>query len=149
MKKFNLFGKGNKEEHAKKDGFFNMYYRLTGTIDNFTQKKDRTAVLANFTKSEIRKQRIMNALLEEFGSLPGFDEPTEWVDESIKITKSNYTPQPVTQTSTKASLTSEIKSSWSQAKQTLKNPAKAPPANNTRKTFKDEEDEKEEFLDFK
>ncbi len=149
MKKFHLFTKSTINNPAKKDGFINAYYHLTGTIDKFTQKNDKATVMSNFTRSEIRKHKIMNALLAEFNSLPGFEEPTEWVDKGTKVTKSqpSFTVSQTTKPS--GSLKSDIKSTFREAKQNLKNPLKATPAKETKKGFKDEEEDKEEYLDFK
>lgn len=149
MKKFHLFNKNTIDNPAKRNGFINAYYHLSGTIDNFKQKNDKATVMSNFTRSEIRKQKIMNALLTEFRTLPGFEEPTEWVDQGAKVTKNtpSFTTAPTTKPAT--SLSSDIKRTFQEAKQNLKNPTKASPAKDVKKGFKDEEEDKEEFLDFK
>ncbi|HMG14209.1 MAG TPA: AsmA-like C-terminal region-containing protein, partial [Saprospiraceae bacterium] len=149
MKKFHLFKKSSANNPAKRDGFINAYYHLYGTIDHFAQKSDKAAVMSNFTRSEIRKHKIMNALLTEFNSLPGFEEPTDWVDEGAKVTKTYPSFTASSTSSSTGNIKSDIKSTFQEAKQNLKNPWKATPPKETKKTYKDEEDDKEEYLDFK
>ena len=145
LNKFNLLNKTTDALPAKKGGFFNLYYNLKGNINNFSNKKDKVLVKSNFTKSEIRKHKIMNTLLAEFGSMPEFDEPSEWVDEGEK----KYAGPAVSSYSVSVPATTgqSLKSTFKEARETLKNPAKA--SGKTEKTtFKDEADENEEYLDF-
>ena len=145
LNKFNLLNKTTDALPAKKGGFFNVYYNLKGNIDNLNSKRDKALVKSNFTRSEIRKHKIMNILLAEFGSMPEFEEPTEWIDEGEKKQPSPAVNSYTSGTNTNGS--PSLKSTFQEARQTLKNPAKAV-IKTEKSTFKDEEDDQAEYLDF-
>lgn len=148
LNKFNLLNKTTDALPAQKGGFFNLYYNLKGNTDKFTNKRDKSLVKSNFTKSEIRKHKIMNTLLAEFGSMPEFEEPDGWSDQGENSKTSSFTVAGNTSSATSPQLKSSLKSTLEEARQTLKNPAKTV-VKPEKKTFRDEEEEEVEYLDFK
>jgi len=69
-----------KPKKAKKKGWFNMYYRITGNIDQYEYKRDRTKVEAALDRGFLRKEDIYRALVDEFGYLPELKIPDDWYD---------------------------------------------------------------------
>lgn len=148
LNKLNLVNKTSDALPAQKGGFFNLYYNLKGTTEKFVNKRDKSLVKSNFTKSEIRKHKIMNTLLAEFGSMPEFDEPDGWSDQGENPKSASFTNNNSFNTGNNTALRPSLKSTLEEAKQTLKNPTKAV-VKPEKKTFRDEEDEEVEYLDFK
>lgn len=146
LNKFNLLNKIGDALPAKKGGFFNLYYNLKGDLTHFNTKSNKALVKSNFTSSEIRKHKILNVLLAEFGSLYEFEEPTEWIDQGEKASIAK--PILVSSTTESKNLNTSLKSTFQQARQTLKDPTKTV-IKPEKKGFKDEEEENVEYLDFK
>jgi hypothetical protein len=70
-----------KPQKARKNGFFNLYYAISGTTDELSYKSAKKEVKSDFEFSEKRKQEIAQALKEELGSnVRKLEEPTEWKD---------------------------------------------------------------------
>ena len=70
-----------KPQKARKNGFFNLYYTISGTTDETSYKSAKKEVKSDFEFSEKRKQEIAQALKEELGSnVRKLEEPTEWKD---------------------------------------------------------------------
>lgn len=148
LNKFGLLNKTTDVLPAKKGGFFNLYYNLKGNAEKYTNKKDKSLVKSNFTRSEIRKHKILNTLLAEFGSMPEFDEPKDWIDDGEKPIPPSFTSSFTNTSTSNAQLKPSLKSTFQEARQTLKNPTKSVPKSD-KNTFKDEDDGTEEYLDFK
>ena len=80
----NKFKSGSNEKpiKAKKDGFFNMYFNVYGTLDDYKYETNKSKVKNMFNRSERQKQQIRAALIREFGApLNMLREPAEWQDE--------------------------------------------------------------------
>ena len=95
-----------KPQKAKKKGWFDLYYAITGTLDEYDIKTSKRQVQKDFEKSERRKQEIKRLLEKEFSSIktvktenwrdkapiPEYDEVEETDDYLDEIkTKSNST----------------------------------------------------------
>jgi hypothetical protein len=65
---------------AKRNGWFNLYYSVLGTLDDYNIQSDKRRVKSDFELSEIRKREIRTALENEFGNIQLIDEPKEWED---------------------------------------------------------------------
>jgi hypothetical protein len=65
---------------AKRNGWFNLYYSVLGTLDDYNIQSSKRRVKSDFELSEIRKREIRHALEGEFGSVDMVDEPEEWKD---------------------------------------------------------------------
>ncbi len=66
---------------ARKDGFFNLYYAITGNIDEYEVKTARRRVKEDFELSELRRREVQQALEREFGiPIDLIEEPVEWRD---------------------------------------------------------------------
>ncbi|MEL6275819.1 MAG: AsmA-like C-terminal region-containing protein, partial [Bacteroidota bacterium] len=69
---------------ARRRGFFNLYYTITGNLENFTYKRNKRKVKAKFAQSEERKRRIQRNLEREFAeAIPPIEEPGDWGDQGI------------------------------------------------------------------
>ena len=53
---------------AKRKGWFNLYYRLYGTVDDYQIKSDKKGVKYRIGRSEIRKRHIQEDLINVFGA---------------------------------------------------------------------------------
>jgi len=67
---------------ARKKGFFNLYYTVKGTTDEYEVKSAKRNVKSDFERSERRKDLVREALELEFGAVRAVDEPAEWGDGS-------------------------------------------------------------------
>ncbi len=65
---------------ARRTGFFNLYYSIYGTLDDYEIKSSKRRVKSDFEQSEIRKRDIQRALEEQFGYVELVEEPEEWKD---------------------------------------------------------------------
>jgi len=80
----NSFKKHNKKlkpQPAKKNGFFNLYYKVFGNVDNIDYEMNKREVKQDLARSEHRRRAIRVALRKEFGNLNLFEEPADWEDE--------------------------------------------------------------------
>lgn len=66
---------------ARRTGFFNLYYKLWGTLDTYEIRSSRRRILSEFEETERQKQRIKSKLVAEFGPIINLDEPVNWQDE--------------------------------------------------------------------
>ena len=74
-------GSNQKPIKAKKDGFFNLYFNVFGTLEKFDYETNKRKVKNMFAASEKRKRQIRAALIKEFGApLNMLREPVEWQD---------------------------------------------------------------------
>lgn len=69
-----------KPRPARRDGFFNLYYTITGNIDDYRVEADKREVKTNFEQSELRRRRIQAELERRFGPIDLVEEPLEWRD---------------------------------------------------------------------
>jgi hypothetical protein len=65
---------------ARRKGWFNLYYSILGTIDDYNIKSARKRVTSDFQLSEFRKREIQEALEKEFGYIQLVEEPVDWRD---------------------------------------------------------------------
>ncbi|MBK7869936.1 MAG: AsmA family protein [Saprospiraceae bacterium] len=65
---------------AKKKGWFNLYFNIAGTVDEYNVQTAKKEVQKNFLFSERRKERVQEALEREFGSVRKIEEPAETRD---------------------------------------------------------------------
>jgi hypothetical protein len=69
---------------AKRKGFFNLYYRVYGDLDNYEFESSKRRVEADFARSQYRKREIQRALVAEFGPIDLVQEPATWGDEGVE-----------------------------------------------------------------
>jgi hypothetical protein len=80
----NKFKKRNKPEiiPAKQNGFFNLYFNISGTLDKYDYETNKKKVKDKLSKSDRQKSQIRAALIRAFGApLNMLREPTGWEDE--------------------------------------------------------------------
>jgi hypothetical protein len=66
---------------AKRTGFFNLYYKLFGTVEQYDIRSARKEIKTEFKATDRRKQQIKEKLVAEFGPIINLDEPVDWEDE--------------------------------------------------------------------
>jgi hypothetical protein len=69
-----------KPQPAKRNGFFNLYYTILGTIDQINYKTAKNKVKEDFRLSELRKRDIQHELEKEFGLIDLVEAPMDWRD---------------------------------------------------------------------
>ncbi len=79
MKK--LFKRAGSKPIKAKNGLFNLYYKIKGTIDDYTMESEKKLIKAEFERSEYRKKRIKAALLKEFGKIDAITAIEELEEE--------------------------------------------------------------------
>jgi hypothetical protein len=80
---WNKFKKHNsklKPQKAKKQGWFNLYYRIYGPMETFTYESDKRRVSQQLDASGTRKRKIQKELIKHFGNIVSIEEPTDWKD---------------------------------------------------------------------
>lgn len=66
---------------ARRDGFFNLYYAITGNIENYEVKSAKRQVKQDFERSEMRRREVQAALEREFAArIDLIEEPLDWRD---------------------------------------------------------------------
>ena len=78
--KFKKYDAGKGAQKAKKKGWFNIYYRVFGTVDKYDIKSDKRGVKKRFARSDHHRREIRALLKKEFGSVATVNEPKEWLD---------------------------------------------------------------------
>ncbi|MGK0366141.1 MAG: hypothetical protein ACI85O_003214 [Saprospiraceae bacterium] len=79
----NSFKKHNKKlkpQASKKDGFFNLYYKVYGNVEKVDYEMNKREVKQDLARSQHRRSEIRVALRKEFGNLNLFEEPKDWQD---------------------------------------------------------------------
>lgn len=67
---------------AKESGFFNLYFNIAGTLDQYKYETNKRKVKEKFERSERQKSQIRAALIRAFGApLNMLREPRDWGDE--------------------------------------------------------------------
>lgn len=69
-----------KPKPARKAGFFNLYYAMLGTLEDYTVSSAKDRVKDDFERSMFRKREIQSALEQEFGVVKLIGEPESWKD---------------------------------------------------------------------
>jgi len=65
---------------ARKSGWINMYFVLSGTTSNVKYQQDRVSVIAGFERTTLMKEELRNYLVDKFGYDVYWLEPNEWED---------------------------------------------------------------------
>lgn len=66
---------------AKQRGFFNLYYSVTGNLENYQYETNKRKVKAAFEQSERQRDRIRNELERQFKEVIELvEEPQDWRD---------------------------------------------------------------------
>lgn len=65
---------------SRRNGWFNLYYRIIGTLDDYKIQSAKRRVKSEFELSEMRKREIQRALEAEFGPVQLIQEPADWED---------------------------------------------------------------------
>ncbi len=81
INKFKRYNSNMRPQKAVRNGWFNLYYRIYGTVDKFKIKQDKRTVRRRFANSEHHKREIRVALLREFSNVTNLKEPLDWSDE--------------------------------------------------------------------
>ncbi len=66
---------------AKRNGWFNLYYNISGDLENYEVKSARKEIKQAFANSGRRKEQIKEILFNEFGPSVNLEEPVGWKDE--------------------------------------------------------------------
>lgn len=70
-----------KPKKARRNGFFNLYYRIIGNIDDYEMESAKKVVKTDFDQSEKRKRAIQRELETAFNTvIEMVDEPMDWRD---------------------------------------------------------------------
>ncbi|MBK9014573.1 MAG: AsmA family protein [Saprospiraceae bacterium] len=81
----NKFKKNNQNVEsipAKENGFFNLYFHLNGTLDDYKYATNKRKVKDKFERSETQKRLIRAQLIKAFGApLNMVKEPKGWEDK--------------------------------------------------------------------
>ena len=88
--KFRSHDPSLKPKKAKRRGFFNLHYNISGTIDEYEFKSSKKIVRADFESSQRLKNQVRRALRDEFGEISLIDEPKEWEDASGEIEEDEF-----------------------------------------------------------
>ncbi len=75
------FNSSLKPQRARKNGWFNLYFNIAGTVTDYKVKMAKSEVQKDFLFSERRKEAVKRALEREFGTVRNIEEPTEVKDE--------------------------------------------------------------------
>ena len=67
---------------ARRNGFFNMYFKVHGTVEDFTYERAKREVKRDFRNSEAQRLDIRQDLERTFGTIIQLvEEPADWLDE--------------------------------------------------------------------
>jgi hypothetical protein len=77
LKKFDPL---RKIKQARKSGWINLYFVLSGTVDNVRYEQDQNQVVSSFEQSTRIKEDLRNFLVDRFGHDVYWIEPNEWED---------------------------------------------------------------------
>ena len=67
-------------KQARKSGWINLYYVLSGNVDNVKYEQDQKQVISSFEQSSALKESLRNYLVDRFGHDVYWIEPNEWED---------------------------------------------------------------------
>lgn len=77
--RFKSFDPSLKPQKAR-SGWLNLYFKIAGTVDDFSVKTDKKQVQQDFLFSNRRKKMIENVLERQFGKVEKLVEPSQWQD---------------------------------------------------------------------
>lgn len=75
-------GSSTKPQPAKRNGWFNLYFNIAGTVEDYKVETAKKEVQQAFLFSERRKDIVRQALEREFGRIEFYEEPREWQDNA-------------------------------------------------------------------
>ena len=78
--RFKRHDPGLQPKATRRNGWFNLYYRIIGTLDDYKIQSAKRRVKSDFELSEFRKREIQRALEAEFGPIQLIEEPADWQD---------------------------------------------------------------------
>lgn len=79
--KFTKHDPNLKPKKARKKGWFNLFYSILGTLEDFNVVSAKKRVKSDFEISELRRREIQEALEKEFRTVIELvDEPEDWRD---------------------------------------------------------------------
>ena len=78
--KFTRHDPSLKPKKARKKGWFNLFYNISGNLDDFEVKSAKKQVKSDFELSELRRRDIQSDLEKEFRTIIEFNEPEDWRD---------------------------------------------------------------------
>ena len=67
-------------KQARKSGWINMYFVLSGTTSNVKYQQDSVEVIDGFERTTLMKEELRNYLVDQFGYVVYWLEPNEWED---------------------------------------------------------------------
>lgn len=67
-------------QKAKRNGWFNIYYKVFGDLEDYKYESAKKEIKRDFAQSEHTKRIIKAALAKEFGSIDFLEEPQDWQD---------------------------------------------------------------------
>ncbi|MGB4849240.1 MAG: AsmA-like C-terminal region-containing protein [Saprospiraceae bacterium] len=71
---------GKNYKKARKSGWINLYYVLSGTTSSVRYEQDQKEVLTGFEQSSVLKENLRKYLVDQFGYDVYWLEPNEWED---------------------------------------------------------------------
>lgn len=77
LKKFDPL---KKLKEARKSGWINLYFILSGTVDDVKYEQDQKQVISSFEQSSQLKESLRSYLVDRFGHDVYWLEPNEWED---------------------------------------------------------------------
>ncbi|MEQ8706977.1 MAG: AsmA family protein [Phaeodactylibacter sp.] len=78
--RFRRHDPGLRPKPARRSGFFNLYYAMLGTLEDYNITSAKKRVQEDFERSTFRKREIQRALEQEFGIVEFIEEPEDWKD---------------------------------------------------------------------
>lgn len=80
VNRFKKHDPGLSPQPARRNGFFNLYYTIMGTVDQFNYKSNKRQIKEDFRLSELRKKDIQRELEKEFGIMDFAEFPVDLTD---------------------------------------------------------------------
>lgn len=65
---------------AKRNGFFNLYYKIIGPLETFKTESAKRQIKQEFAQSEYLKRELRTRLINVFGEMQLVEEPEAWND---------------------------------------------------------------------
>ncbi|MEL7021555.1 MAG: AsmA-like C-terminal region-containing protein, partial [Bacteroidota bacterium] len=78
--RFKRYNPNQIPQKAKRKGWFNIYYKVFGNLDDYQYESARREIKRDFAQSEQRKRIIKAKLAQAFGAVDFLEEPKEWDD---------------------------------------------------------------------
>jgi len=85
LNRFKKHDSSLKPNKAKKKGWFNLYYKIEGTLDEYDFRNSKKDVQKDFVVSEHRKKEIQKRLEKEFGAIKTLSNEAEIARDKAPI----------------------------------------------------------------